>query len=33
MDNFFEKYKPDLVVVSANHPDCLKLRADLRKKY
>ncbi|CAK75280.1 unnamed protein product (macronuclear) [Paramecium tetraurelia] len=33
LDNFFEKYKPDLVVISANHSDCLKLRADLRKKY
>ncbi|CAK85170.1 unnamed protein product (macronuclear) [Paramecium tetraurelia] len=33
LDSFFEKYKPDLVVISANHSDCLKLRADLRKKY
>ncbi|CAD8043009.1 unnamed protein product [Paramecium primaurelia] len=33
LDNFFEKYKPDLVVISSNHSDCLKLRADLRKKY
>ncbi|CAD8053042.1 unnamed protein product [Paramecium sonneborni] len=33
LDNFFEKYKPDLVVISANHSDCLKLRVDLRKKY
>ncbi|CAD8061008.1 unnamed protein product [Paramecium sonneborni] len=33
LDNFFEKYKPDLVVISANHSDCLRLRVDLRKKY
>jgi len=30
LDKFFEVYKPDLVVISANHADCLRLRADLR---
>ncbi|CAD8139509.1 unnamed protein product [Paramecium pentaurelia] len=33
LDNFFEKYKPDNVVISANHSDCLKLRNNLLKKY
>ncbi|CAD8044839.1 unnamed protein product [Paramecium primaurelia] len=33
LDNFFVKYKPDLIVISANHSDCLKLRNNLLKKY
>jgi transcription elongation factor SPT6 len=33
LEAIFQQYQPDLIVISANQPECLRIRADLREQW